>query len=310
MGAARSAARTARGQPNPRRAGGDGVADRNEVVVVGRLVTAPAVRELPSGDTPRVVPRGRPSTGEQPAPAGIAARRRAGVRRLSRATCARRSARGGRATWSRSAGSLRRRFWRTGGRAVERLGDRGRQGAPAGARVTGSGGSATVEGTQDEPGARLRSERRALAWHPDAFGRQVEDRLHRDRREQHRQALGPAGRAHRASHVVVIADRSSPATFHRSSSRTRWSTAVSRWRHCCGWSLAMSASTRVVVARPSSRAPRPAGATSSSWPGSQDRAASSASATSSARSTSKSPSARPVGLVERQAGDRAVDRPT
>ena len=111
MGTARPAA----GVGQPEAPGPDEPAlDRNEVVVVGRLVAAPTVRELPSGDTLasfRVVVR-RPES----------SRRRPGSPRVDALECAafrgdvRRTVR----SWAEGdvvevAGALRRRFWRSGG---------------------------------------------------------------------------------------------------------------------------------------------------------------------------------------------------
>jgi single-strand DNA-binding protein len=88
--------------------------DRNEVVVVGRLVSAPAVRELPSGDSLasfRVVVRrpesSRPRPGSPRVDALECAAFRGDVRKAVR-------------TWVEGdvvevTGALRRRFWRTGG---------------------------------------------------------------------------------------------------------------------------------------------------------------------------------------------------
>lgn len=104
MAAARPAERTGEGGPP----------DRNEVVLVGRLVSAPTVRELPSGDSLasfRLVVR---------RPAG--SRLRPGAPRVDALECAafRGDVRKTVRSWGEGdvvevAGALRRRFWRTGG---------------------------------------------------------------------------------------------------------------------------------------------------------------------------------------------------
>lgn len=105
MGAARSAVGATEG---------DESLDRNEVVVVGRLASGPAVRELPSGDSVasfRVVVRRPESSRPRPGSPRVDALECAAFRGDVRKTL--RSWREGDVV--EVTGALRRRFWRTGG---------------------------------------------------------------------------------------------------------------------------------------------------------------------------------------------------